>query len=354
MQFLMVLAAASAWSSVTTIRGQLKRTATRKLSNINFFHRLRTRRSVIRFSSSSASEVPSDRSSASLRVVITGGSKGLGKALAEKFLREGDRVLIASRNEDRVSEALEDLKSAAQFPSDIIGMKCDVASPSDLGLVSKKIKEEWGGMDIWICNAGSNGYTFKDLVDIPDETLNEIVTTNLLGTLYQSKEAIRTMSESGGPGFIVLLDGAGGSGEPTKLYAAYGASKAGIHQLATSLKAELTDTKLKIILLNPGIVETDLLRIGSEAFGETGRAIVDTFVSKPEEVAAEVVPQLKEIADSTLASEGILSGNFPPNLNNILLAARVAIRDAAPITISMVNPRNFVGKLSDRFNNNGS
>mmetsp|Transcript_11605 Transcript_11605/g.28598 ORF Transcript_11605/g.28598 Transcript_11605/m.28598 type:complete len:412 (-) Transcript_11605:107-1342(-) len=302
----------------------------------------------LKFGAAASSNEEEQGNGEALRIVITGGSKGLGRALAIKFLQSGDKVLIASRNEERVREAVDEMRKLGN--GEVEGVKCDIVSAADLEKLSAEATSRWGGIDMWICNAATNGYIFEELSDSSLNTLQEIVNTNLLGTLYSTREAIKTMKrQSDRPGFIVLLEGAGGSGEPTSLYAAYGATKAGVAQFASSLRSELENTNVNVVTLNPGLVNTELLRApGAERINAFGRALVDTFVSNPDEVAEEVVPQLRDIATSSIKAKKLLSGEqqqlIPPA--DLAFAAWVSyVRNKLPLTVSVLNLQNLQKKI---------
>jgi len=279
-----------------------------------------------------------------LRVVITGGSKGLGKAMAEQFLANGDKVILAARNENRLKDTVQELSN---MTGEVFGVKCDVTSPEDLERVAYQAQQKFGGVDMWICNAGTNGYLFKDLQNTPTNKLKEITNTNILGTLFTAREAIRSMGKRNGPGIIVLLEGAGGGGEPTALYAAYGATKASTKQLASSLRSELRETKIKVVTLNPGIVDTELLRSpGAEHFGLIGRALVDVFASKPDVVAAEVVPKLQTIADDIILSEQEQRNSSLPNALMSSMGRR--LKDIFfPLSVTVLTPKNMLKKITE-------
>mmetsp|Transcript_7961 Transcript_7961/g.12794 ORF Transcript_7961/g.12794 Transcript_7961/m.12794 type:complete len:276 (+) Transcript_7961:274-1101(+) len=141
-------------------------------------------------------EKNSNGGSSSMRIVITGATKGLGRALATSFLRAGDKVLISSRDEARVQETEEELRKLGT--GEVLGIKCDVTNSEDLARISSTAADRWGGIDMWICNAATNGYMFKDLIEMPEDTLIEISSTNLLGTMLSAREAIKSMTTGRG------------------------------------------------------------------------------------------------------------------------------------------------------------
>ncbi|KAL3330431.1 hypothetical protein AABB24_034329, partial [Solanum stoloniferum] len=169
-------------------------------------------------------------------VLITGGSKGIGYALAKEFLKAGDNVLICSRSDERVVSALDRLR-VETGKQHVWGTKCDVREGDDVKNLVAFAKEKLKYIDIWINNAGSNAYSFKPLAEASDEDLIQVVTTNTLGLMICCREAINLMQNQPRGGHIFNIDGAGSDGRPTPRFAAYGATKRSVVHLTKSLQA---------------------------------------------------------------------------------------------------------------------
>jgi len=228
------------------------------------------------------------------RVLITGSTKGIGLALVEKFLSEGDTVCVTSRSADSVAATVEDLK--ATYEDRVCGTPCDVSNATDVEALRAYAEAEMGGVDIWINNAGSNGYTYETLFDTSPEILKEIVDTNVYGTLLCSRAAVLQMRKQKSGGHVFNMKGAGSDGNGTRKYAAYGFSKAGMKQLSKSLAAELKDEPIGVHTLSPGLVWTELVQAGAGAFGDQGRFFVNAIAEVPENVAEDVVPKIRALA----------------------------------------------------------
>jgi len=235
-----------------------------------------------------------------LSIVITGGTKGIGKALAREFLRAGDRVLIASRSQSDATAAARQLSRETGVPlSNITGIACDVSNSTSVALLAKKAASHLGVVDVWINNAGYSG-SFKPFIEQSDEAVQQVVNTNLLGSLLSMKAAMKLMaSQPSSPGrrqyHIFNAEGAGSDGMATPNYAAYGATKAGLSQLCKSMQHEAADvdgngTKIGIHNFSPGMVLTDLLLEGATL--ENKRAF-DILCEHPETVAAFLVPRIR-------------------------------------------------------------
>eukprot|EP00242_Pyramimonas_sp_CCMP2087_P018235 CAMPEP_0198197996 /NCGR_PEP_ID=MMETSP1445-20131203/1532_1 /TAXON_ID=36898 /ORGANISM="Pyramimonas sp., Strain CCMP2087" /LENGTH=309 /DNA_ID=CAMNT_0043867427 /DNA_START=428 /DNA_END=1358 /DNA_ORIENTATION=+ len=227
----------------------------------------------------------------SYRVVITGSTKGIGRALAEAFLAAGDQVCVTSRSAEQVSAVLANLE--ASYEGRVCGVPCDVRLSGDVDTLRDFAGAEMGGVDIWINNAGSNGYSYDNLVETTPEILKEIIDTNVYGTLICSRAALTLMRAQAGGGHVFNMKGAGSDGNATKKFAAYGFSKAGMAQLAKSLAAELKGEPIGVHTLSPGLVWTELVQSGATEFGSVGRYFINAIAETPELVAADVVPKIR-------------------------------------------------------------
>jgi chlorophyll(ide) b reductase len=214
----------------------------------------RTPRSIAR-ASASASEPPpppaAGAAGAKQRVVITGSTKGLGLALARAFLSRGDGVFITSRDAENVRATVADLRSRFGDAAVVHGHPSNVGDASSVAALADEVVKVFGGVDLWINNAGSNGYRYENLDDADPATIAEVVTTNSLGSILCTRQAIITMkrhNDERSPGHIFNMEGAGSDGGATKKYAAYGHTKAGMAQLAKTMREEL---KVRLVPVRP-------------------------------------------------------------------------------------------------------
>lgn len=222
------------------------------------------------------------------RVLITGSTRGLGLALAHEFLARGDDVFITSRDADRVASVVAELSRDAD--GRVAGIAADVRDAESIERMATAAVDAFGGVDLWINNAASNGYAYENLADADPSTLEEIIMTNSLGSLLCTRQAIRTMKVYPGRGHVFNLEGAGSDGSATRKYAAYGHSKAGMAQLAKTMASENKDsgTLVGVHTISPGMVFTELISSGRYAFGSQGRMFVNAL-AEPAEVAAGIV-----------------------------------------------------------------
>ncbi len=228
-----------------------------------------------------------------MKVVITGSSKGIGYALAKEFAKYGDQIVISSRNQDSVDKAVEEIKNL--FPDvKVHGTTCNVSKPEEIKNLISFSDENLSGIDIWINNAGINGSHYGNLTTWENETLDSVIQTNVLGTLYGCKEAISYMTNQG-HGKIFNLAGMGSNGMASPKMVVYGASKASIPQLTKSLSKELKDTNILINYLSPGIVITDFIINNASA---EAAPIFNILGEKPDKVAKFLVRKIYKISKS--------------------------------------------------------
>lgn len=228
-----------------------------------------------------------------LRVVVTGGSTGIGKALAREFLRSGDRVIVTSRSLAGAQRAVEQLREEVGLGIDITGLDCDVSCPASVDRLVARAQAQLGGIDVVVNNAGYSG-SFQSLLEQSAEQVERVVRTNLLGSLLVTRAALRAMAEQPGGGHIFNLDGAGADGSPTPKYAAYGATKIGIAQLQRTMQVEAAGlpNPVGVHNLSPGMVLTELLLEGATP---ANKQAFNILCEHPETVAAFLVPRARSV-----------------------------------------------------------
>ncbi|GAV82107.1 adh_short domain-containing protein [Cephalotus follicularis] len=238
-------------------------------------------------------------------IVITGSTRGLGKALAREFLLSGDRVVVASRSSESVDmtvreleENLKEVMSATGGSSrmnlghaKVVGMACDVCVPEDVKKLANFSVNELGSIDIWINNAGTNK-GFRPLLQFSDEDIKQIVSTNLVGSILCTREAMHVMTNQDKGGHIFNMDGAGSGGSSTPLTAVYGSTKCGLRQFQASLLKECKRSKVGVHTASPGMVLTELLLSGSTI---KNKQMFNIICELPETVARTLVPRMRVI-----------------------------------------------------------
>lgn len=212
------------------------------------------------------------------RVLITGGTRGIGAATAKRFIEEGSRVAILGR--DRV--AMEEIRK--ELPQLEATFLADVAILEDVNRVFTQLDQMWHGLDVLINNAGiSIRHSF---MDITPEEWQKIIDINLTGLFYVAQQAARRMlaAEQGG----VILNMSSTSGfAGYHYYADYNASKAGVIELSRSMALELAP-RIRVVAVCPGYVLTPMqeAEYTPEMMRECASKIPLERMARPEEMAA--------------------------------------------------------------------
>ncbi len=219
------------------------------------------------------------------RALVTGGASGIGFAIAQRFLAEGARVVIADVNPKQTSEAVA--KSQGKLGSTV----GDVSRLADAERMVREAVAQLDGLDILINNAGIE--TTGSVTSALDEEWLRQIDVNLHGTYRMSRFAVPEIIKAGG-GAVVNMASVGGLVAVPE-YSAYGASKAAIVQLTRNMAADYAGKKIRVNCLCPGAVDTPLLQRACEKVGgdhpEKIRELYAGFtllkrIAQPEEVAA--------------------------------------------------------------------
>jgi 3-hydroxybutyrate dehydrogenase len=220
--------------------------------------------------------------------LITGGGRGIGRAIALEFARNGARVAIAARTAEQVKQV------ASEIGADAIALVCDVSDPESVARMFSDMRERFGDADILVNNAGIA--ESATLVNTTDELWHRHLAINLSGTFYCTRAAVPSMLKKGWGRVINVASIAGKSGAP--YIAAYSASKHGVLGLTRSAALELATTGVTVNAICPGYVDTDMVTRGVERItAKTGRTAEEALDSlkkmspqnrlvTPEEVAA--------------------------------------------------------------------
>jgi glucose 1-dehydrogenase len=185
--------------------------------------------------------------------VITGGSRGLGLAIAQTYAHAGAKIVIASRSQRSVDQAVEMLKATG---AQVTGMACDVADIVQVEALANYAIQTFGSIDIWVNNAGLSA-PYGPTAHIPSRNFINVVNTNIVGTYNGSVVALRKMSAQR-QGKIINLLGRGDTGA-VPLQNAYSSSKVWVRNFTKALAQEYKDSGIDIFGFNPGLVKTEMI-----------------------------------------------------------------------------------------------
>ena len=202
-----------------------------------------------------------------LNALITGGSQGLGKTIAEHFLREGANVVLCARSKNELSATRGEL--ARKFPAQKVSAKtCDVANELQVNELVAFALRELGSLDALVLNAGIYG-PMGPTESVPLDEWRRAMDINLFGVLLPSRAVIPHFKKAG-HGKIIILSG-GGATNPLPNISAYAASKAAVVRLGETLAEELRLFQVDVNMIAPGALATrlvdEVLAAGPEKVG---------------------------------------------------------------------------------------
>jgi NAD(P)-dependent dehydrogenase (short-subunit alcohol dehydrogenase family) len=179
-------------------------------------------------------------------VLVTGGAAGMGRAIAEAFLSEGGRVVVADINGDRVAETAKEIGASA--------LTCDVTNGDQVREMIANAESSLDGIDVLVNNAGV--ITMKQTVDLPEKDWDFVMDVNAKGVFLTVQAALPGMLERGKGNIVNIASQAGKRGY--KLFAHYCASKAAVIVFSKGVALEVAPT-VRINCVCPGIVNTEMM-----------------------------------------------------------------------------------------------
>jgi 3-oxoacyl-[acyl-carrier protein] reductase len=239
------------------------------------------------------------------RAIVTGASSGIGREIAEQFAAAGADVAICSREQDNVDPVAEAIEES-DSPGDVLAVECDVTDRDAVDALVEATVDEFGGIDVLVNNAGAS--FMADFDDISPNGWETIVDINLNGTYHCTHAAAEHLADGGGS-VINLSSVAGQRGSPQMSH--YGAAKAGVINLTSSLANEWADRNVRVNCIAPGFVATPGVasQMGVEA-DEIERSEVDRKIGRVDEIA-DVAQFLASPASSYMVGETLRVAGVP-------------------------------------------
>lgn len=247
--------------------------------------------------------------------IVTGASSGIGRAIAERFAHEGADVVICSRDQDNVDPVAAAINESADAPNGAadadhgaaLAIECDVTDRDAVDALIEAAIERFGPVDTLVNNAGAS--FMANFEDISPNGWGTIVDINLTGTYHCSQAVIPVMKDAGGGAIVNLSSVAGQQGSPYMSH--YGAAKAGVINLTTTLAYELAGDDIRVNCIAPGFVATPGVesQMGVTA-DEIDRETVDRRIGHPAEIA-DIAQFLVSPAASYVVGETITACGTP-------------------------------------------
>jgi 3-oxoacyl-[acyl-carrier protein] reductase len=231
--------------------------------------------------------------------IITGGSSGIGFAIARSVLAEGMRVAIVARDKSRLSQALKALKNEFNGKDRVIAIPTDVSKAKDVEKMVREVIQTWGRIDLLVNNAGIGRWS--SIEKCREEDWDQVLAINLKGTFLCTKTVLPEMKNKRS-GYIVNISSIAGKvgmgGAP-----AYSASKFGIVGLTQSVLEEGIEFNIRATVICPGYVATPMVAgvsVPEEEMippSDIGKLVVDLLNLSPVTVIKEIVVQRRGAID---------------------------------------------------------
>lgn len=219
--------------------------------------------------------------------VVTGSSRGIGKAIAARLAEHGANVVVSSRKLDACEAAVAEIN--AQGRGRAIAVPANISSKDDLQNLADRARAEFGRIDVLVCNAATNPY-FGPMAGITDEQFRKILDNNVIANHWLIQMVAPEMLERR-DGSIIIVSSIGGlKGDP--LIGAYDISKAADFQLARNLAVEFGHSGVRVNCIAPGLIKTDFARAlweNPEALKRFSQKAPLGRIGEPDEIAGAAV-----------------------------------------------------------------
>lgn len=252
------------------------------------------------------------------RILVTGSSSGIGRALAEQAARAGARVGLMARSREPLEQLERQLRAEGCHALALCG---DVTSEADRQRVLDAMAEQWGGLDVLINNAGVGSW--GHFADSSEAILRQVMEVNYFAPAEMIRLAIPLLTEGREPAVVNVASMCGRLGMPA--WSEYSASKFALCGLTEALRGELARFDIDVLLVLPGLTASDYQQ---HLIRKDGRAAIEFDKGMPpEKVAAQILKSLrKSKAETVVGSDArwmLRVNRFFPRLVRTLLARKV-------------------------------
>lgn len=213
--------------------------------------------------------------------IVTGGSTGIGKGIAELFLKEGANTVICSRSLEDIQKVASDISSDN---AEVMALVCDVSRSDEVKDMVRKTIEKFGKLDILVNNAGMNPAREATLVDLTEEEWEQYFSINAKGTWLSSKYSIPELQKAGGGSIIMISSISAHIGQ--NLVGCYNSSKAAQEGLVRSMAMDYGKDKIRVNCICPAWVMTDRTReVREKMIDEIKKMHIIERPGTPEDIA---------------------------------------------------------------------
>ncbi|MEC9347422.1 MAG: SDR family oxidoreductase [Pseudomonadota bacterium] len=190
--------------------------------------------------------------------IVTGSTKGIGKAIAEAFAQQGANVVVSSRKADAVAEVTKHVnENFAAHGGKAIGIPCNISYKEQLEMLVAETRSAFGKVDILVCNAAVNPF-YGSSLDIPDSAFDKIMDVNIKSNHWAINLVLPEMIERK-DGVIIIVSSIGGL-RGSRVLGAYAISKAADMQMVRNIAMEYGKSNIRANAIAPGLIQTDFAR----------------------------------------------------------------------------------------------
>ena len=239
--------------------------------------------------------------------IITGSSRGIGKAIAEAMAEQGAKVVISSRKQDACDETAAAI-NAVHGEGTAMAIAANISSKEDLQRLVDETRAVWGRIDALVCNAASNPY-YGPMAGIADDQFRKILENNVIANHWLISMVAPEMVERKA-GSIIIVSSIGGLTSSTVI-GAYNISKAADFQLARNLAAEFGPSGVRVNCIAPGLIKTDFAKAlweNPDTLKAVTRGTPLRRIGEPREIAGAAVYLASDASTFTTGQTMIVDG----------------------------------------------
>jgi len=237
--------------------------------------------------------------------LITGSTKGIGKAIATRMAEQGAKVVISSRNQDLCDEVAAEIKGKGGIA---IAISCNINYKEQLENLVLQTEQQLGKINVLVCNAAINPY-FGSSQEIPDSAFDKVMHANIGSVHRLCQLAIPGMAENGG-GAVIIVSSIGGL-KGSDALGAYAISKAADMQIARNLAVEWGPKNIRVNCIAPGLVRTDFARAlweNPQIYEATIAKYPLRRIGEPDEIAGTAVLLASDAGSFTTGQTIVIDG----------------------------------------------
>lgn len=218
--------------------------------------------------------------------LVTGSSRGIGRAIAQRLAEHGAKVVVSSRKLEACEEVVEAIRAKG---GEAFAHACNIGRKEDLQSLVNAAIQKWGGIDTLVCNAAVNPY-FGPSIDMPDDAYDKIMNSNVRSNFWLCNMVLPQMAERGG-GCVIIISSVGGL-LGSAVIGGYGISKAADMALARNICVEWGGRNVRANCIAPGLVRTDFAKAlwdNPQIYQQTIKLYPLRRIGEPDEIAGAAV-----------------------------------------------------------------